>query len=47
MTKQEQQRMLDVEGWLQYMEASGRDNSEKFNEMLTEYKKLLAKYFKR
>jgi hypothetical protein len=35
--------MLDLEGWLQYLEASGKDNEE----LQEEYKKLLAKFFKR
>lgn len=47
MTKREKQRMLDLEGWLQYLEASGKDSGALFDELNAEYKTLLAKYFKR
>jgi hypothetical protein len=45
MSKKEYQRMLDVEGWLQYLEASSKDSSRLYNSLQVEYKTLLTKYF--
>jgi hypothetical protein len=37
--------MLQVEGWLVFLEASSKDNGTLYEQLNAEYKTLLAKFF--